>query len=58
MFLFIQVQTDMTVVSETKFVTEIPNADDINHIVIFMTGAIPFPDGMGAAGLISFDYLL
>lgn len=35
---------------ETKLVAEIPDADDINHIVVFMTGTTPFPDGMGAAG--------
>lgn len=29
----------------------IPNADNINHIVVFMTGSVPLPDGMAAAGL-------
>jgi len=28
----------------------IPDADNINHIVVFMTGQIPFPDGFGGAG--------
>ena len=45
-----QVQTNLTQMGETKLVAEIPDADDINHIVVFMTGTTPFPDGMGAAG--------
>nr|XP_022345795.1 polyadenylate-binding protein 4-like isoform X2 [Crassostrea virginica] len=44
------VQTDVTQVSENQFLFNIPDADDINHLVIFMTGQSPFPDGLGAAG--------
>ncbi|PNF28599.1 OPI10-like protein, partial [Cryptotermes secundus] len=35
-------------VGETQFVTTIHDADNINHIAVFMTGTIPFPQGMGA----------
>lgn len=42
--------TNFNAVSDDKFLVEIPDADDINHIVVFMTGAMPFPGGMGAAG--------
>lgn len=41
---------DITAVSENKFLAEIANADDVNHIVVFMTGAVAFPEGMGASG--------
>ena len=44
-------QTDVTQVSENQFLFNIPDADDINHLVIFMTGQSPFPDGLGAAGI-------
>ncbi|KAJ1563092.1 hypothetical protein HK096_001986, partial [Nowakowskiella sp. JEL0078] len=30
------------------FVFDLPNAESINHIVVFLTGSIPFPDGYGA----------
>ena len=36
-------------VSPTNCIAEIPDADSVNHVVIFLTGAIPFPDGMGGA---------
>nr|XP_022345802.1 polyadenylate-binding protein 4-like isoform X3 [Crassostrea virginica] len=48
------VQTDVTQVSENQFLFNIPDADDINHLVIFMTGQSPFPDGLGAAVYFSF----
>lgn len=48
------VQTDITQVSENQFLFNIPDADDINHLVIFMTGQSPFPDGLGAAVYFSF----
>ncbi|CAG5116333.1 unnamed protein product [Candidula unifasciata] len=43
------VQTDFHRVSETQFLFNIPEADSINHVVIFMTGQTPFPEGLGGA---------
>ena len=40
----------MQQVGETQFLFNIADADSINHIVLFMTGTTPFPDGMGGAG--------
>ena len=45
-----QVQTDFQQVAERQFLMNIPNADNINHIVVFMTGQTPFPDDLGGAG--------
>lgn len=42
-------QTDFTQVDETKVVCNVPDADNINHVVVFMTGVMPFPDGFGGA---------
>ena len=36
-------------VDETKIMCNIDNADNINHVVVFMTGSSPFPDGYGCA---------
>ena len=36
--------------SENQILFNIPDADSINHIVVFMTGQVPFPDGLGGAG--------
>ena len=44
-----QVQTQAQQVDETHCVFSIDNAASVNHIVIFLTGTIPFPDGMGGA---------
>ena len=35
---------------ETRFVTTVAEADKVNHLVVFMTGSTPFPDGLGGAG--------
>ncbi|XP_046360663.1 protein Hikeshi-like [Haliotis cracherodii] len=43
------VQTDLQQVSETQFLFNISDADNINHVVLFMTGQTPFPDGFGGA---------
>ncbi|XP_018401602.1 PREDICTED: protein OPI10 homolog [Cyphomyrmex costatus] len=43
------VQTDFQQVGENQFLITIPDADNINHIVVFLTGIIPFLDGMGGA---------
>jgi hypothetical protein len=29
----------------------VQNADDINHVVVFMTGSQPFPEGMAGSGI-------
>ncbi|XP_055311526.1 protein OPI10 homolog [Sitodiplosis mosellana] len=43
------VQMDFQQVEEGKFLLNIPEADNINHIVIFLTGAIPLPAGLAGA---------
>ncbi|GBO24574.1 Protein OPI10, partial [Araneus ventricosus] len=43
------VQTDFQPLDNTKFVTNIVDADNVNHLVVFLTGAQPFPDGYGAS---------
>ncbi|XP_043461116.1 protein OPI10 homolog [Leptopilina heterotoma] len=43
------VQTNFEQVSETKLLFTVPDADDINHIVLFLVGTIPFPDNMAGA---------
>lgn len=47
-----KVQTDFQQVGENQFLITVPDADNINHIVVFLTGTIPFSDGMGGAGKI------
>ena len=47
---FVQPQTEFVQVDNSKFLITIPNADNINHIVVFMTGVTPFPDGMAGSG--------
>ncbi len=46
----LQVQTEFQQVSETQIVFNVPEADDINHIVVFLTGQTPFPDGTAGSG--------
>lgn len=36
-------------VSESQFCINIPDADNINHVVVFLTGTLPLPEGMSAA---------
>ncbi|XP_017881500.1 protein OPI10 homolog [Ceratina calcarata] len=43
------VQTDFQQIGENQFLITVPDADNINHIVLFLTGTIPFPDGTGGA---------
>lgn len=45
-----QVHTQFDQLSETQFVTTIPDADNINHIVVFLTGVISFPEGVAGQG--------
>ena len=47
---FSQVQTDFQRLTETQFVITIPDADNINHLVVFLTGTSPFPEGFGGSG--------
>ena len=46
------VQTDFQLVGKKQFLINVPNADNVNHIVIFLTGTMPFPEGCG--GLVYF----
>ncbi|XP_034971800.2 protein Hikeshi [Zootoca vivipara] len=43
------VQTVAQQVAEDKFVFDLPNYDSINHVVVFMLGTVPFPEGMGGS---------
>ena len=43
-------QTDGQQIGENQVLFNIQDADNINHIVVFMTGQTPFPDGLGGAG--------
>jgi len=36
-------------VDATKVVCNVPDADNVNHVVVFMTGAQAFPCGLGGA---------
>ncbi|KAB0798185.1 hypothetical protein PPYR_09178 [Photinus pyralis] len=39
------VSTEFQQINEKQFLTTIVDADNINHVVIFLTGAVPFPEG-------------
>jgi len=41
--------TDCQQVSEAQFLFNLDNYDSINHVVVFMTGAAPFPEGLGGS---------
>ncbi|XP_028399756.1 protein Hikeshi-like [Dendronephthya gigantea] len=41
------IQTDFQQVSENQFVLSLSEPDKVHHIVIFLLGTIPFPEGMG-----------
>lgn len=49
-YVFGQVQTDFQQIDENKFLLNIPDADNINHVVVFLTGAVPLPAGAAGAG--------
>ncbi|XP_067170689.1 protein Hikeshi isoform X1 [Apteryx mantelli] len=36
-------------VAEDKFVFDLPDYENINHVVVFMLGTLPFPEGMGGS---------
>ncbi|XP_073964492.1 protein OPI10 homolog isoform X1 [Choristoneura fumiferana] len=48
------VQTDFTPVSDTQCLLTIPEADSINYVVVFLTGAAPLP--AGAAGMVYWSW--
>ncbi|XP_034252648.1 protein OPI10 homolog [Thrips palmi] len=48
------VQTDFQPLTPTNLVATIPDADNINHVVVFLTGATPFPPDMG--GVVFFGW--
>lgn len=47
---FLQVQADFATLDATHVATTLADADSINHLCVFMTGAMPLPDGFGGAG--------
>lgn len=48
------VQTDAVQVTSDKFVFNLPDYENVNHVVVFMLGTVPFPAGMGGAVYFSF----
>ncbi|KAK9534265.1 hypothetical protein VZT92_009321 [Zoarces viviparus] len=48
------VQTDATQVAADKFVFNLPDYENVNHVVVFMLGTVPFPAGTGGAVYFSF----
>ncbi|XP_004928722.1 protein OPI10 homolog [Bombyx mandarina] len=42
------VHTDFSPIAETRFLTTITEADSINHVAVFLTGAVPLPPGTAA----------
>jgi len=43
------VDTAFRQVDQTHFVIDVHQPDAFNHVVVFLTGQTPFPDGMGGA---------
>ncbi|KAI0301276.1 DUF775-domain-containing protein [Russula brevipes] len=41
-------QTNLQQIDETKAAFELPAAETINHVCVFLLGTVPFPDGYGA----------
>lgn len=41
------VQTDAQQVGPTQFVFNLADVERIHHVIVFLTGVTPFPDGMG-----------
>lgn len=47
-------QTDAVQLSPDKFVFNLSDYENVNHVVVFMLGTVPFPAGMGGAVYFSF----
>nr|CAG4645801.1 EOG090X0D82 [Lynceus sp. MCZ IZ 141354] len=43
------VQTDFQQFGTNQFLTTVPDADNVNHIVVFLTGVQPLPEGFGGS---------
>ncbi|CAH8533116.1 unnamed protein product [Dicrocoelium dendriticum] len=41
------VQSDFVCLSDNKFILQLAPLDNVNHIVVFLTGAAAFPAGVG-----------
>lgn len=48
------VQTDAVQVAPDKFVFTLADYENVNHVVVFMLGSVPFPAGTGGAVYFSF----
>ncbi|VDN57730.1 unnamed protein product [Dracunculus medinensis] len=51
------IQANFIQASEREYVTEVEDAGSINHIVVFLTGILPFPDGSGGCVFIRWPQL-
>lgn len=43
------IQANFVQAGDTEFVTEVADAGSINHVVVFLTGIMPFPEGTGGS---------
>ncbi|KAM6912493.1 protein Hikeshi [Xenentodon cancila] len=48
------VQTDAVQLASDKFVFTLADYENVNHVVVFMLGTVPFPAGVGGAVYFSF----
>ncbi|KAM6945492.1 protein Hikeshi [Aplochiton taeniatus] len=48
------VQTGAVQLSGDKFVFNLPDYESVSHVVVFMLGTVPFPQGVGGAVYFSF----
>lgn len=47
LLILLQVQTDAQQIGPTQFVFNLTDVESIHHVVVFLTGVTPFPDGTG-----------
>ncbi|KAL1123939.1 hypothetical protein AAG570_001709 [Ranatra chinensis] len=52
------VQTDYAMVDEKHFLITIPDADNIHHVAVFLTGTVAFPPGFSGLMLFAVYYSL